>query len=942
MVRGIPNFSEGEHLAFCEICARNKSKRVPFKGKRPQAKDIGEVLHTDLCGPMQVETPSGKRYVHVVIDDFSRMCWIRLLRNKAEAKVTLREIITFIETQSGRKVKTVRSDRGGEFVDGDLQKYFTEKGIKHYLTDKYTPEMNGTAERKNGLLMAAARCLLRQAGLPDTFWGEMVNTACYLQNRTPTSILGNITPVEAFTGEKPSVAHLRTIGTKCFVYIPKIKRQKLDEQAEEHTLVGYDISERNYRLRVGKTNRVIVSTHVKFTNIQQELNKMKYTNLEDDLLDNEIDEEIKMNQETSTNKQYDFKEELNKLLINSNIQKHNKNNEENTNVEKEPIQPRPRNLRNLERKDYAELSNFKDVALLSTDRISEIPRNVKEALSGAEANEWKQAMETEYKSLEENKTWKLCELPASRTAVGCRWVFAKKFDSEGKLQRYKARLVAQGFSQRPGIDVEQTYAPVTRIQSVRILIALGVQLDWHMHQMDMVTAYLNGTLDTMIYMKQPEGFIKEGSENLVCDLQKSLYGLKQSGRLWNIKIDCDLRKNGFKRCRADWCIYVKQENGVIIVIAIYVDDIIIMSKEIELINKTKDLLKTLYKVKDMGNIGWCLGIKINRIGENVTELSQKQYIKEKLEIFGMSDCKPIGTPMETGIKYGAWMSPKTQAEKEEMKDIPYREAVGNLQWLANMTRPDIAQAVGVASRFCQNPGVQHWKLVKRIFRYLAGTINKTLIFKKAKNEGVAKLELIGYCDADWASDVDSRKSTTGYIFFINGNAVTWRSRIQRTNALSSTEAEYMAITEAVKEGKWIQKLLKELKVWKKLQNKFIKIMEDNQGAIKLAENPISHDRTKHIDNQFHLIRDLIECKKLKIEYLNTKEMIADIMTKAVSKSDYEKHVESMNVREETVVKNNNSASGGIRELNTKLRSDKNTELSLVNKEPSDQMINSPN
>ena len=518
------------------------------------------------------------------------------------------------------------------------------------------------------------------------------------------------------------------------------------------------------------------------------------------------------------------------------------------------------------------------------------PESYQEAIEGDQSLEWKRSMEEEMESLRKNSTWTLVPLPKGRKAVTCKWVLKIKYDQHGEVDRYKSRLVARGFTQKEGIDYDETFAPVAKFTSIRALLALAAERDMDLQQMDVKTAFLNGELEEEVYMTQPEGFIEVGKEHLVCKLQKSLYGLKQAPRAWNTLIDGFLKEKGFVQSMADHCIYTRLEGASTVIIALYVDDLIIASNSDEKMKWTKDFLNQRFEMKDLGPLSYCLGIQIRRDRTNrILWMSQEKYISDVLKRFNMSDCRPVATPLEPGVRLTKDMGPATQKEMEDMRKVPYRSAVGSLMYAMVGTRPDIATAVGVVSRHLENPGQAHWSAVKRIFRYLRGTTGVGICYGTSKNLGV----LEGYSDADWAGDLDSRRSTTGYVFTLGGGAISWNSKRQATVALSTTEAEYMALSSATQEAIWLRSLLKDLDA---LQQQPTVIYEDNQACIAVVKNPTCHSRMKHIEIRHHFTREKVEAHEVVLQYLETSKMAADILTKAIAKPKFEELRDLMGLR----------------------------------------------
>lgn len=376
-------------------------------------------------------------------------------------------------------------------------------------------------------------------------------------------------------------------------------------------------------------------------------------------------------------------------------------------------------------------------------------------------------------------------------------------------------------------------------------------------------------------MEQPQGFVHKGKENLVCKLKKSLYGLKQAPRQWYKKFDGFMMSHKYKRTNADHCVYVKRfADGDFIILLLYVDDMLLVGKDVEKIKKLKKDLGKSFDMKDLGPAKKILGMEIKRDRKaKKLWLSQKKYIEQILKRFNMNNAKPVGTPFAGHFKLSSKQCPSSEKEKNEMKSFPYSSAVGSLMYVMVCTRPDIAYAVGMVSRFLSNPGKEHWIAVKWMMRYLRGTSNLCLCF------GGGKSHLVGYTDSDMAGDVDTRRSTSGYIFTFGGGAVSWQSRLQKCVALSSTEAEYIAATEACKEMLWLKNFLQELG----LEQDGYVIHCDSQSVIDLSKNATYHARTKHIDVRYHWIRDVLEKQWLRLVKISTDYNPSDMMTKALTK-----------------------------------------------------------
>jgi hypothetical protein len=502
----------------------------------------------------------------------------------------------------------------------------------------------------------------------------------------------------------------------------------------------------------------------------------------------------------------------------------------------------------------------------------EEPANLKEALEGDHAADWKAAADAEFNSLQANDTWDLVSLPTGRRALTSRWVFKVKRDEMGKVDRYKGRLVARGFAQQHGVDYEETYSPVVRFDTIRALLAHAVQSGLHVHQMDVETAFLNGELEEEVFMQQPEGYAEPGKEDLVCRLKKSLYGLKQSPRCWNKAFRDYMEESKFVQATADACVFVRGDT----IVAVYVDDLILLAPSEKELCEVKVGLSNRFKMKDLGSLHYILGIGVVQEKGQIS-INQGNYIDGLLKRYGMGDCKPVATPADGSVQLVADDGYSNLVDRGI-----YQSMVGSLLYAAVATRPDIAQAVSSVSRFNAAPTEAHLTAVKRVLRYLKGSAGLCLAYRSSSSGGDDKA--VGYSDADWAGDCDSRRSTTGSVFLAAGAAITWLSQRQKSVALSTTETEYVALCSSTQTAVWLRRLDGDLG---KAATDATVVYEDNQGAIAVAKNPIGHRRTKHIDIKYHYTRERVSDRTIALHYCQTKEMVADIFTKPLARPLFE-------------------------------------------------------
>ena len=820
------DFDVTQELTFCEACPQGKQHRTKFSSSGRRADDLLGLVYSDICGKMNEKSLGGAEYFLTFIDDKSRYVWVYCLQHKNQVFEKFCEWKAMVEKATGKRLKAIHTDNGGEFISSEFEAHLCAEGVCHELTIPKNPEQNGVAERMNRTLVETVRSMLSHANLPHKFWGEALSTVAYLRNRSPTKAVNEMTPHEAWTGEKPKVDHLRIFGCQVFVHIPKDERKTLDSKSKKCVLMGYETTTKGYRLYDPYKRKVIFSRDVIFNEqkcgieelTQQEPQKYVYLDYSDEPLE-----------------------------INS----------------PEPSVPRRHSERVRKQTEfYGYQCNITDI-------------NEPKSVSEAQANQiWADAMKNEIDSLHDNNVWELVELPVDQKPVGSKWVIKVKTNADGSIERCKARLVAQGYSQKEGLDYDETFSPVVRSESVHSVIALASMNGLRLLQMDIATAFLHGDLEEEVYMKQPEGFLVQGQEHLVCRLKRSIYGLKQAPRCWNYALDAQLKTMGFEQSPNDPCIYISTTNGLLI-LAVYVDDILLAGKSQQRIAQVKADLGVCFQVKDMGELHYFLGVTVKQKFEtSKIWIGQPTYTQAILQKFGLEHCKPVATPIAQGTKLL-----KATDDEELFDDTLYKSAVGMLLYLSGWTRPDITFAVSSVARFCSKPTKQHWVAVKRILRYLKGTVNHGLMYSKQDDNKT----MLGYSVSDWAGDLNDRKSTSDYLLMMSEAPVSWKSKKQTCVALSTAEAEYVALATTTQEITWLRQLLKDLH---NEQTEPTLIHEDNQSAICIAQNPQYHSKAKHIDIKYHFIREKVIDSTIELCYCPTNNMLADMMTKGLTHNKF--------------------------------------------------------
>ena len=830
----------------CEGCMYGKAHRQKF-GTRERATAPGELIHADVCGPFETPSAKGYRYFVLFKDDYSRYRYVFFLKEKSEVASKLEEMLRMTST-TGHTVKEFLSDNGLEFNCDAVRQVLSRYGIRQRLVCPYTAEQNGCSERDNRTIVETARTLLHSHdGLPKVLWAELVNTSAYVLNRTGVSSVDKKSPYELWFGKKPGIKHLRVIGTTCYVHVPDQKRRKLDKKALKCVLIGYD-GDDNYRVWNREDNSVLRSRDVRFE--QEKL----FSSARSCEVPVTLDPVGPDDRDTDSDQKTENAEtNRSQTLLN--------------NDDKKSSTVTGRQLR--DRSLIKQPVKFQDYAMNTESFFQQEPETYDEAVRSNQHDKWLEAMNSEINSLNENETWTLEYLPEGRRVIPCKWVYKIKQNADGSVDRYKARLVIKGCSQRRGVDYGETFSPVVRTSSIRAVISVAASQKMVLAQFDVSTAFLYGELQEEIYMCQPEGF--DDGSGRVCRLKRSLYGLKQAPRCWNKRVGNYLRQLGFQQNEADPCVFMRFRGSGKTIIALYVDDgIIAATSEAEVKMLIADL-ESEFKITAK-EASYFLGFEITVQLDGSIKICQEGYTKRILERFGMAECRPCPTPV---IKE----SVKTESENCEYSNdcemFSYRSAVGALLYLSTGSRPDIAYAVGLVSRNLECPSHEDFVAVKRIFRYLRGTADHGLVYRPGYKPGVIE----NYSDADHGGDLQSGRSTTGVVCLHAGAAISWLSQKQPSVAISTTEAEIVAASEAAREIVWLQRLMQSMITMYDTPVLYV----DNEAAVKLAQNPEFHRRTKHIRIRHFYVRERVSEDELEVKRVSTELQLADIMTKPLHK-----------------------------------------------------------
>ena len=846
MVEGIDESIQICKVDFCEPCIAGKMSRKPF-GIRSRSSRILEIVHTDICGPISPIAYDGSKYFITFTDDFSNFTVTYLIKNKSEGFEKFREFFEMTKSMFRHSISKLRCDNGGEYVSGEFRNFCKKNGVILDYTIPYTPQHNGKAERKNRSLVERARTIINESGVPKVLWGEAILSTNYVLNRGPTEGLNNVTPSEMWYEKKPNVNNLRVFGCTVYNHVRKENRDKFDSKVEKCVMVGY--APNGYRLWDVKKNKIIVARDVKFDE-----NNFWYKNNLVEILNEEV-LEIENDLE---NKGTDNIEEI-KIIENSTQEQENK---------RQTKVPARYN-------DYELYMAFDAMRF-----VEDVPKCYEDVQCRPDRKLWENAMKREIDAINKNNTWEIVKQPQNTKILDTRWVYTFKSLEQGEMDKYKARLVVRGFAQDNMTDYDEIYSPVARMTTIRTLLSVGTQCSYYFRQLDVKTAFLNGTLDEKVYIYPPQGQMIDFGK--VLKLNKSLYGLRQSSKCWNNEINEYLINLGFERSENDHCLYMLNFDTDRVYLLMYVDDLIIAGKSLDKINFIVNKLMARFEIKDKGSLEHFLGLEIsyNR-NQGILKIHQSNYTRKILNKFNMQNCKNIDTPIDPKLKL-------CNENDNLPTEKPVRQLIGCLMYLMLGTRPDICFALNFFSRYQNKATDEIWMYLKRILRYLHKTVFVGLEFKRQNEQ-----ELLCFVDADWGNDLKDRKSVTGFIFKVFGNTIIWTTKKQHCITLSTTEAELVALCNAVREGLWLKKLLSDFDIDVKTVNFF----EDNQGCIALIKNPSNNKRVKHLDLKYNFVCECLEKNYIQLKYVETASQQADILTKGLPYNSFSKLKHDIGLRD---------------------------------------------
>ncbi|GJR95985.1 ribonuclease H-like domain-containing protein [Tanacetum coccineum] len=859
---------------LCHACQLGKHVRLPFSLSKTIVKSPFDIIHSDLW-TSPITSVSGIKYYVLFLDHFSHYLWVYPLRNKSDALSKFIHFRAYVKNQFKTDIKSLQCDHGGEFDNNALHQLFASNGITIRFSCPKTSQQNGKSERMIRTINNLIRTLLFQAHLPPTFWVEALHMAAYLLNLLPSSAINNEIPHTRLFKTQPNYADLRVFGCLCYPYINT--NHKLEPRATPAIFLGYPTNHRGYRCLDLNTDKIILSRHVTFDETVFPYGSMtpneppSYTFL--DTSPNIIQQHL-----------------LTKLISspspNTTTQSTPNNNPPSNTTPHQISSPTQPTIHGP--LPNSQLNQNSPSQPASTHSIPAVTTNTNPNPASTHSMVTRYRVGTNRPTQRYTLNVSTISLFLSRNQIA---LFETQYGivimhdeynaliKNSILNRYKARLVANGSTQIVGIDVDETFSPVVKPATIRTVLSLAISRHWPVHQLDVKNAFLHGSLSKTVYMHQPPGFRDPRHPDHVCLLQRSLYGLKQAPRAWFQRFAAYAARVGFLHSRCDSSLFIYRQGSDTAYLLLYVDDIVLTASSTALLQRIIASLHAEFSMTDLGPLNYFLGVSVTRNTSGMF-LSQQKYATEVLERAGMLTCNPCRTPVDTDSKLAAAGDPVSDPTL-------YRRLAGALQYLT-FTRPDISYAVQQVCLFMHDPREPHFSALKRILRYVRGTLTSGLQLYSSTTSS-----LVAYSDADWAGCPTTRRSTSGYCVFLGNNLLSWSSKRQFTLSRSSAEAEYRGVANAVAETCWLRNLLRELHT--PLSTATI-VYCDNMSAVYLSSNPVQHQRTKHIKIDIHFVRDLVTTGHIRVLHVPSRYQYADIFTKGLPTALFDEFHDSLSVR----------------------------------------------
>lgn len=835
----------------CDTCLRAKAKQSPYRTSPNRAKEVLELVHTDICSMPHVGL-KGEKYFILFVDDYSKLMKVYPIKSKSEAPDRLKEFSKWAQSMTGKKIRRMRTDGAAEFLGGEFSGFLERNNIFHEKSHPYCHPQNGTAERFNQKVLTGCRCLLFESGAPVRLWTEAVRAYAHADSMIPHSVTGE-TPYELFHGTSPPIDQLHSFGAVAYKWIPKEKRNKLDPTSTEMAFVGYCDDYAGFRLYDEKSRGIVTSRNI---TVKEDLSFFKRNKesaqvagekvmndeqpdrndtLELPFVDERLDEEPTTDDDNADDSEGDDTSTI--------------ESERASQPQSEVNSTRPKRTINRPRylDDYV-------CNLINNEAVD--PETYEQAIASNEEDEWRRAMDEEMNSFKRHDTAEIVSRNEATKVTRGKWVYKSKKDVDGHV-KFKARYVAKGFTQKRGVDYQETFAPVVNFDTVRIALTIAADRRYYLRQFDVKTAFLHAELEETVYLDLPKGYEVPG---MVMKLNKAVYGLKQSSRCWNEKISTILTNCDLKQSTNDQCLFLNTEKELFVLV--YVDDVLCIGKSDSDIAIVKGALEKEVELKEMPTVSKFCGIDIQR-RDNCYHLSQEEAIDKLVKQYGLE-----GSREHASIPVQEW---KDFSAGEVDFNLPVRDIIGSMQFIASRTRPDITAGLNYLSRFTNKPTKELWNACKNMLRYLKSTKSAKLTLGRRKDAG---LEV--FTDASHGPLPD-RKSISGAVIQLYGSSVMWMSRKQKTEvAISSAEAEYYAMSIGISEGIWAQRLVAEFGD----EHQFT-LLCDNKSAISMLKNRPSKS-AKHIDIRRNFILDSRLKERMTVQYTPSTEQLADYLTKRMA------------------------------------------------------------
>ncbi|KAJ9535464.1 hypothetical protein OSB04_un001410 [Centaurea solstitialis] len=833
-------FSSSKHLSsntFCHSCVLGKQIKFPFSSSNYLTHLPFDIIHTDVW-TSPVLSSSGHRYYVLFLDDKTNYLWTYPLANKSQVFSTFLHFFSMIKTQFHYTIKTIQCDNGREFDNQQFHNLCSQTGTQFRFSCPYTSPQNGKAERKIRSINNILRTLLAHSNVPMYLWHHALQHATYLLSILPTKTLANLTPTDASHLAAPNIGLRDRQVSSVLTFPPPLS-------SDPHPLLWSGSTPSVATIPLPTPTATTTQTALPPPSLQTYSHRSRQA---------PPPPSVAPPLPTTAA----------------------------TLVPPSPIPP-VSSTRTIHTRSMSGISKPRQPLNLHTSTsISPLPRNPLDALKNPD---WNKAMTDEFRALIDNNMWELVPMTHDMNIVRSMWNFRHKTNSDGSLERYKARLVCDGRSQKEDIDCGDTFSPVVKPATIRTVLSIALSNAWEVHQLDVKNAFLHGHLHETVYMHQPPGFRDQHLPNHVCLLKKSLYGLKQAPRAWYQRFADYVFTLGFKHSKCDHSLFIYKNGKQTAFLLLYVDDILLITSSPTLRQDFMALLAKEFAMKDLGPLSYFLGISVTREHGSLF-LSQQQYAKEILDRAGMSSCHPSATPVDTKAKLSS-----TDGDLLTDGGTQYRQLVGALQYLT-FTKPDISYAVQQICMHMHAPRTSHFNALKRILRYIKGTLDHGLHLTKSPGN-----KLIAYTDANWAGCPDTRRSTSGYCVYLGDNLISWSSKRQPTISRSSAEAEYRGVANVVSETCWIRNLLLELHI---PTSTATLVYCDNVSAVYLSCNPVQHQRTKHIEIDIHFVREQVARGQVCVSHIPSRYQVADIFTKGLPLVLFTDFKNSLNIRLPTV------------------------------------------